>query len=488
MRARRVGLWATGLSAALALVVLGRTLAYAPEPPIALPVALSEPIPIDVDRAARRLSEAIRFPTVSHANPAEDDPLAWRDLRTWLTSTYVQFNAAAKRRVFGGALLFTWTGSAPALPPMILMAHQDVAPVNAQSRPRWTVPPFDGAIRNGAVWGRGALDDKGALVAIMEACETLAARGFRPKRTVLIVLGDHEETTGGGVDALAADLQKADVHALFVLDQGLSIVDEAPITGKPAALIGVAQKGDAALKLVARGDGGSVAAPPASSAALSIARAVAAIANRPFPLALAGPTQGALRALSGQAPFFTRLAAANSWLFGPWLIRVLAATPDGAALLHTTLVPTELQGSQKADALPATASALIAYGLFPGDTAQGAMRRARRAVRGLAVDLRWAAPPHDPPPTASVHAGAYRVIAALVRTTQHVPVAPALMIRATDSRRLSPVASDIYDFTPVRLAAADMTRVQGADERITLKNLEGMTEFYARLIATVAAG
>ena len=470
-------------------VVLVRTLTYGPPQAAGAPVALAASVPIDGAAAAEHLSQAVRFQTVSHQDPREDDPKAWDDQRAWLQATYPKFNAVAQREVIGGGtLLYTWKGTDPKLPPVVLMAHQDVVPVSPGTENQWTAPPFSGAIQDGAVWGRGSIDDKGSLIALMEACETLAARGFTPKRTVIIVSGEHEETTGGSVAMAAALLAKRDEHALFVLDEGLSIIDDNPVTGKPAALVGVAEKGYATLRITARDKGGHSSMPPPSTAVETLSKAVVAITGNPFPLSLGGPTQAMLKALAPQMAFTTKLAVANIWLFGPLVTSKFASSPAGAAQLHTTIAPTMLQGSPKENVLPQEAIARINYRIYPGDTADSVMAKAKGAVGKLPVSLQWEPDVRNPSAVASTNAGAYRVIAALAQDMEHVPTAPALMLGATDSARMSPIAMDIYKFEFTKGSIKDAEMIHGTNEHMTLANLNRLTEFFARLIATTAAG
>jgi carboxypeptidase PM20D1 len=473
----------------LVAVVLFRTFTYGPPQAAEAPVALAPPVPVNVDAAAQHLGEAIRFRTISHQDPKDDDPKAWDDQRAWLQTTYPKFNAVAQREVIGGgALVYTWKGSDPTLPAVVLMAHQDVVPVSAGTEGQWKAPPFSGAIKEGAVWGRGSIDDKGSLIALMEACETLAAQGFTPKRTVIVVSGEHEETTGGSIPKVAALLAKRDEHALFVLDEGLSIIEDNPVTGKPAALIAVAEKGYATLRVTAKGKGGHSSMPPKSTAVETLAKAVVAIADHPFPMSLGGPTEAMLKGLAPQMPFMTKMAVANTWLFGPLVTAKFAASPAGAAQLHTTIAPTMLQGSPKENVLPQEAIARINYRLYPGDTTDSVMAKAKSAVGDLPVSLVWEGRANNPSAVASTNAGAYRVIAALAEDMEHVPTVPALMLGATDSYRMSPIAMDIYkfEFTPGGIKDAEM--IHGTNEHMTLKNLDRLTQFFARLIATTAAG
>ena len=483
---------ALGAAAALALllaVILARTFLYGPEPATPPPVALAGAPPLDIPAGARRLGEAIRFQTVSHQDPAADDPATFNAFRAWLVSSYPRFHALSRREVVGaGTLIYTWPGSDPRLEPILLMAHQDVVPVDPRTAGRWTAPPFGGVQKDGAVWGRGSVDDKGSLIALMEALESLADHGYRPRRGVIVVSGDHEETTGGAVDAAALRLQKRDVHALFALDEGLSIIDDNPVTGRPAALVGVAEKGYATLAVTAVRPGGHSSAPPPATAALSVAQAVVAIAARPFPLSLRPPVSDMLRALAPEESFGRRLLFANTWLFEPLVDRSFASTPAGAAMMRTTIAPTMLEGAQKDNVLPERASARINYRILPGDTTGEVMARARAATRGLPVTLSFDGRPNDPTPPSSSRSGAFRVIAALAADMEHVPTAPALMIGGTDSRRMTPVATDIYTFEFTRGSLRDAERIHGVNERMTLDNLRRLETFFARLIATTTSG
>src|SRR5678816_3650729 len=160
-------------------------------------------------------------------------------------------------------LVYTWPGSDPSLAPVVLMAHQDVVPVTPGTEGAWKHPPFSGAVADGAVWGRGSVDDKGSLIGTFEAIETLAKAGFRPKRTVIVVSGGDEEVVGQGARAAAAWLAARKIKAEFVLDEGLVVITDNPISRGKLAVIGTAEKGYATLRVTAPAPGGHSSAPPA---------------------------------------------------------------------------------------------------------------------------------------------------------------------------------------------------------------------------------
>ena len=176
---------------------------------------------IDLPAAARRLGAAVRLPTVSAADGGARDEAAFDRLHELLATSFPRVHATLTREVVGRkALLYTWTGSDASARPVALMAHQDVVPVAPGTASAWTVPPFGGEVRDGFVWGRGTLDDKGNLLAQLEAVESLLGTGFRPRQTVYLVYGDDEEVGGLlGAKALAQRLAARGARLEWVLDE-----------------------------------------------------------------------------------------------------------------------------------------------------------------------------------------------------------------------------------------------------------------------------
>jgi len=489
---RIVGRIALGLLAVvlvLVAVVVARTfMLRTPAAADLASVKVAAPVAVDMAAAAQHLSQAVQIPTVRHQDRAEDVDAEWTRLHAFLAGTYPAAHAAMTREeVASRTLVWTWPGTDTTLAPIVLMAHQDVVPVTPGTEQDWKYPPFAGTIADGAVWGRGAIDDKGSLIGILEAVEVLAKQGFRPRRTVIVVSGGDEEVIGEGARAAAALLKSRGIVAEFVLDEGLVILADNPISGGRLAVIGTAEKGYATLRVTAKASGGhSSAPPPDAGGAVTLSKAVVAIAGKPFPMAFRGPGADMVKALAPSSPFLVRMAVANEWLFGPLLVKQVGATPPGAALLHTTIAPTMLKGSPKENVLPQDATAWINYRIAPGDSSATVMARAKAATGDLPVELAWNASPNEPSPVSSTSSWGWRMVAATAGAVAEAPVAPSLVTAATDSRFLTPVAKDVYRFQPVELALKDVEMIHGTNERMTLENLQRMVQFYARLIATAA--
>ena len=484
-----IGYTTAGIIAIAAIVVTVRTVAF--EPRAALDfgsVQLAEAPRVDVARAAQHLAEAIRFRTISHQDSASNDWGEWDRFDAWLQAAYPAAHAAMNREVVADhTLVYTWPGADATLAPIVLMAHHDVVPVTPGTEGDWAHPPFEGVVADDAVWGRGSVDDKGSLIGIFESIEALATSGFTPHRTVIVLSGHDEEAGGTGARTVAEAWRSRGLAPLFALDEGLAVVSDLPLAGRPVALVGIAEKGYATLRITAPAKGGHSSAPPPETGVEVLSKAVIAVASRPFPMRFSGPAADMIRTLAPEAGLLTRVAVANTWLFEPLLIAKIAATPAGAATLHTTIAPTMLRGSPKENVLPQDATAWINYRIAPQNTAAEVIARAQTATRRLNVELAWDGPAYDPSPVSSTDSDAYRVIGALAYDGGQVPVAPGLVTATTDSRYLAGIARDVYRFQPIVASMRDFEMIHGTNEHLTLDNLRRMTDFYSRLLATTAS-
>ncbi len=443
-----------------------------------------EPPAVDAVRAARNLSEAVRFQTISHQDPAEDRLEHWTAFQGWLARTYPRTHASLTlTRLAERTLVFHWAGRDPKAAPLVLMAHQDVVPVTPETLSAWTHPPFDGVIAEGRVWGRGTLDDKGALIALMEATESLLARGYRPQRGVYLVFGHDEERGGTGAQAAARWFKANKIVPEMIVDEGGLVLDQAPVTGKPLALIGVTEKGYGSLKLTATGPGGHASMPPDQTAVVALAEALMRIRAKPLKAKLDAPTTDMLDIMAMDAPLALKVALRNRWLTGSLVQDQLSQSPEAMAMLRTTLAPTRLTGSPKDNVLPETAEAVLNVRLHPRDTPDSVLAHVRAQIKGLPVKADWAEPPMAAPPLSPAENAAFDTIRmALAAEYPGVPASPWLMIAATDARHMTGVSPNIYRILPARLTAKDIAGLHGVDESLSIENLERMARVYGHLI------
>ncbi len=445
---------------------------------------------IDARAAAERLGGALRFPTISHENGANVDAAAFAGLHRYLEQTFPKVHAALTRETVGGySLLYTWRGKQPNLPPILLLSHQDVVPVEPGTERSWTHPAFSGFLDGEWVWGRGALDDKMGMMGLLEAAETLLAAGFQPDRTVYFAFGHDEEVGGHGAAAIAALLKARGVRPAFLLDEGGAILEGAiPGLDRPAAMIGTAEKGSMSVELVAESAGGHSSMPLRHGAIGRLAAAIAKLEDHQMPAHLEGATRRSYQYLASELPFGQRFLLANLWLFSPLIEAQADADPATSSRLRTTTAPTIFQAGVKENVLPRQARAVVNFRLLPGDTVAAVLHHVRETV-GPGIRVRAAGTLNgEASPESDVRAPEFGVLQrTLAQTFPGAIVAPNLLAGATDSRHYQGLTPNVYRFVPMRLKPADLPRLHGLDERLGIQNYGEIVRFYAQLLRNGAA-
>ena len=427
---------------------------------------------------ADRLARLLRHPTVSGSGaPFADFEASLRELYP-LLHEHLELE-----RIGEPGLLYRWPGSDAAASPVVLMAHIDVVPVD--ERDGWSHPPFGGVVRDGWVFGRGALDDKGPLIVILEAVENLLAEGFRPTGDVYLSFGGDEETGGTVAKQIAQTLHDRGIHPWLVIDEGGAVVDP-PLPGisRSAAMIGVGEKGLLTLRLVARGEGGHASAPPPVTEVARISRAVARLRPTMFPPRTPAATVRMLQLVGEHAD-------------RPWMrtaYRVLAALPrvtarllaagggETAALVRTTIAPTMLSGGTAANVLPSRAEAVLNLRVAIGETVDGAIARVRRTIRDrrIAIEVEEA---NEPSPESSTAGPQFALLAAALADSHPDAVAiPYVMMAATDSRHFHRFFPAVFRFAPLGMSDAQRASIHGVDERVEVSELERGERFHRSLL------
>ena len=441
---------------------------------------------IDARGAAGRLAGAVRFPTISHEGGANVEAAAFQGLHQYLQQTFPRVHAALTRETVGGySLLYVWKGKKPELPPVLLMSHMDVVPVEPGTEKSWTHPAFSGFDDGTWIWGRGTLDDKVGVLAILEAVETLLGRGFQPDRTVYFAFG-HDEEVGGqrGAAAIAALLEQRGIRPAFILDEGGAVVEGMiPGVSRPAALIGTAEKGSLSVALVAESPGGHSSMPPRHGAIGKLAAAVQKLEDHPMPARIVGATRRSYQYLAPEMPFGSRLVLANLWLFEGLLKRQAADDPAADARVRTTTAPTIFQAGVKENVLPHEARAVVNFRILQGDTIPAVLRHVRDTV-GPGVRVSGTGTLNDKPsPESDVAAPEFGLLQrTLAQTFPGVLVAPNLLAGATDSRHYLRLSRNVYRFTPMRMKGEDLARLHGTNERVGIQNYGEIVRFYAQLL------
>lgn len=478
---RRILITVVGLITVVLAVIVARTLAHQP---LQSQVIGQVDIELDEMAMAERLSESIRFRTVSHQNPQYRDLSQFQGFIDWVRRNYPTVNSTLELTMLNDSMLYRWDGADPSLAPILVTGHYDVVPVIPGSEHKWQHPPYAGTIADGIIWGRGALDDKSGVLGILEAVTYLIEQGHQPQRTVYLSFG-HDEEVGGleGAAAVAAYLQQQQVQLAWSLDEGSFVFDGLlPGVEGLVAAINVAEKGSITLDIVATAQGGHSSMPTQQNAVNDLARAITKLEKQPIPGGLEGLGAELFDNVSRHMPFLTRALFANQWLFGSFIDQQLSSSPTTNAMLRTTTAPTMLSGSVKTNVLPIEAVATVNFRIHPRDSMDSIEAYVSDLVESDTISVRSRGG-IDASVVSDWNASGYGTIAQSMREVYgDLVVAPGLMIAASDSRHYGKVADNAYRFNPIRLTPELLTGFHGTNERISIADYAQGVRGYIRII------
>ncbi len=473
---KRVFLVLLALIGVLAVIILFNTLTFESKQINVEPVA-----PIEVsEEAYQRLSDAIQFKTINVFSGRVSDSTAFLGLHEYIEQSYPLIDSLLDKQLHGLSLLYTWEGSNPDLKPVILMSHQDVVPVDEPTADQWEHDPFSGDITDIEIWGRGTMDDKGTMMAILEAVEVLLNEGYRPERTIYLAFG-HDEETGGvfGARLIAHELKTRGVQALFTIDEGgLMVSGLIPGLEGRMAMVNVAEKGYASFKLTVNTSGGHSSSPPERTTIEILSRAIIALDDNQRPLLNQPPIPDQIAYLGPELGFIGKLAFANSWLIENQILESLNA--------RTSTAPTIINGGIKDNVIPTQATATINFRIMPGETVEDVYNHIVETVNDTAVQVSPFKQQNEPSTVSSTESEGFYVLSKTIRQLfPDAVVAPGLLPGGTDSKHYVELSDDQYRFYPVDYTPETAGMVHGINERINKQNYKDCIQFVYQLIKNV---
>ncbi len=435
------------------------------------------------DLFASHLAGMIKCPTVSSPDPEKIKTEDFFALHTCLEETYPLVHRTLQKEVIGKcALLYRWKGTDPSLPPMMLMAHQDVVPEGDVSA--WKYPPFSGRIdEDGVLWGRGATDSKCNIEAYMDAVEILLSEGFTPAADLYLAFGYNEEIMGGPGAAgqiLHDELLSRGLDFGLIMDECGGILEKED--GRYVAEIFISEKGYADHEFYVDDEGGHSAYPPLHTAVGTLGKAIYELEEKRMKPFLSAPVREEMLARAPYAePLYATLFADPDGNRGK-LCALAETDRTFNQMMRTTTAPTMSAGSRQANILPEHASVIANSRILPGQTLDDLEAHFRASVPDD-VHFRLVKG-HNPPAVSSTGSYGYRVIQAVAEEMYPgIHFIPSMMAGGTDSRYFSDLSSDksVYRFTGIRQSP----RTGGAhqvNEHIDTAVLAKNVEFYVRLL------
>lgn len=432
----------------------------------------------ELDTAVNLLSELIRIDTTNPPGNEEDAVLFLDGYFDKAGIPTEIFHVAPKR----ANLLARIPGKNKGKP-VVLLSHIDVVPAKAEE---WEVPPFSGEVRDGFIYGRGAIDMKSQTICQLLAFAQLQKEGAKPERDI-IYLATCDEEVGGqhGVEYMLKNVDELR-NASFVLSEGGCIVDE---NGRLHAQVSVAEKKLSQFMIRAKGKGGHGSMPHKNSANEKVLNAAHAIMSYQWPFK---PTSivstylnGILKGEKVKGFTFTSL---KQTLGNKQFRDFVENNPVYNALLRNTVTPTILKGGEKINVIPAESSISFDARLLPTESHSNFFKKIER-LAGKDVEVIPVGTGKSNPLSSGYNTPYFRGIKKVVNTLMGpVPVLPFLTTGATDLRYFRNLGIPSYGFFPITLPNEELFRMHGKDERISVAALkQGLVGMYeiVKFLATV---
>jgi len=441
----------------------------------------------DEQKAVSHLQDLIRCKTISYPDRSRIDYSEFVKLREQLAKNYpLLYQQAEVTLIEGNSLIFHLKGTDSSILPLGLMGHMDVVPVSEKG---WICDAFGAEIRDGYVYGRGTLDMKGQVAAILEAVESCLSEQAKFRQDVYILLGHNEETGSSVADSGARKtmehLKSKGVNFGLIIDEGGAF-----ISGKSLgvegniALIGICEKGYMDVMLSVSQPGGHASMPPKKGALNLVCEAAIRIENHKFTSSFNPAAAAMFDALVPHMKQPLKSLFAHRNVSGPLLLKALTRSPMSAALVRTTCVMTQAQGSKASNVLPQKASVVLNLRLAPGDSVDHVMNRLRKlAGNSVEVTLLMANEPTTLSPTKGPHYERVRQ-AILQSFPEYKVVAPYPVVAATDSRVYSDMAEATYRFVPFPSLIEDISTLHADNERIQIDSFIQGIKFFEVILTT----
>ncbi len=421
--------------------------------------------------ATAQLQAMIRLNT---SNPPGNELLTARFLDSLFRAEGIEsqvFESAPGRGAVVARIRATGTAGTAAKSPLILMGHMDVVGV---VRDKWTVDPFAAEVRDGVLYGRGAIDDKGMLIANFQAMKALQRRvraGTRLTRDVIFVANADEEAGGEfGMGWLLRTHPEA-IRAEYALNEGGRT--RVMSNGKRYVALQMAEKVSHVVTVTATGPDGHASIPLEGNAIGRLGRALAAIAAHREPTVLTPTTTRFFQSLAAVWPDAAEARAMADVASGDATrvehgAAVLRAVPTLDAVLRNGISPTIVQGGIRSNVIPSEVSATLNVRTLPGESLDATVARLERAVNDPLVRFTVTSRGKDSPAMSAENEFYAAVERAARRVDPTITVVPYLSTGATDSADLRRAGYKAYGLLPFPLEMPDEERMHGNDERLPL--------------------
>lgn len=423
------------------------------------------------------LAAMIRIPTVSTAGC--ESQYRMEEFHLLLEKLYPTLWKKADVRKIGKALLLHLKGGGKK--PILFVAHMDVVAAEGN----WKYPPFSATVAEDCIWGRGSLDMKGALCALLEGLEECLDHGFDFDRDIYLNLSCDEEIGGPTTKRIARMLRKEQVSFEVVYDEGGTFVDNLlGMVRVRSAAVAIAEKGSAKVRLTAHTHGGRAANPPKGTPIARLSDFVHYVEHHQiFKRRVADEI---LLMYEKSAPY---LKGINRLLYGNRaFLKLFGRFYLEPSMLGTTIAFTITEGGTAVNLIPDCAVITANVRVNSVESLKDALRRLKRVAAKMDIEVSCDGD-GDAIRVTDIHCEGYRNLEDCVKTVfGDIPVIPTMLNGGTDSKHYKKMTENIVRFSPIYISPEQGSGVHGANERLYADQMEQAVAYYRCLLRKYKKG
>ena len=427
----------------------------------------------DTERIDQNLSDMIRIQTVSTKENTYLDNMY--KMHEYVLSRFMNIAKVCELKDYNGGMMIKWTGKTDHKKPLVLMSHLDVVP----AKDEWEKDAFSGEVKDGVIWGRGAVDTKGPLSAELEAVDSLIKEGFTPEQDVYIISSSREEIGGDDVPDMVKDFEKDGIVPAIVIDEGGAVMDGV-MPGMKGRYAMIALSERASTKILVKAKSIPKKKPTEIRLAdFTKATSKAKIGKRDFPPIVTEM----FTTLAPYMPFALKYLFCNMKIFKGLLLKVLPlASAEATAMIGATISVTYPSDEYTKDLEIGENATIVNLMYTPFVDENECIEDIRKVAEKF--DLTIEVVSERPTPQAEpLNTDAYKYVKEINdRIFDDVVTAPFALFGGTDARHFVGKADAVIRYAPIYITREEFKTFHHPNERIHSQSIYDAVRFYREFI------
>ncbi|MEG1528024.1 MAG: M20/M25/M40 family metallo-hydrolase [Clostridia bacterium] len=430
------------------------------------------------EQYSKVLSQMIKFETVTSSNG--NNQRSFDKYYLSLQQLFPIFFAKSQSISIKNGYLFLVKGISSQKANLV-MAHSDVVPAEGE----WLYPAYSGEIADDKIWGRGAIDNKGMLCAILLSLNKLLEGSYQPKYDLYIFSGCDEETFSQGAQNCRNYFVEHKIWLDTTLDEGGVLSSgNYPTVDNDTALLGMGEKGYVDIEFTAEEQGGHSSMPHETTALAELVKFMNYInTHQQFKVRFLPLIKQMFESISPYMSFGLRILLCNFWLYGGLLKLILPkVSPATNAIVRTTLVFTRVNASLSNNTISPTATAIANIRTLPGQSIKEVFDRLAKVASkfGLTAKILYSKDASKITPPNCPHFANLKALVAKIYP--NTIVLPYILSGASDACYMDDVSSQIIRFNPIKISTTQLNSMHSNDENVSqtefAKSVDFMREYF----------